>query len=193
MNNTLTIFFADNSVGKMISQLDTPLAVNPAMTLVMDAAKTAVNVKLNIELALESNGAPLVMREQAKKQLFDMVAIEVVGMAVGGVVLKAGSKAFKAIKSFFNKYEFKFKKTNKIDKKLKLNLDAPKSIYGKGHNEVEAELKPLGYKVDPTYKGESKAYMYVKNTPAGKSTIIVNYGGIKMMKKWLNVKLKAWR
>ncbi len=110
MNNSLTIFFADNSVGKMISQFDTPLAVNPAMTLVMDAAKTLVNVKLNIELALESNGAPLVMRQEAKKNVFDMVAIEVVGMAAGGVVLKVGRKAFKATKSFTTKYEFKFKK-----------------------------------------------------------------------------------
>ncbi len=114
MNNTLTIFFADNSIGKMISQLDTPLAVNPAMALVMDAAKTVVNVKLNIELSLESNGAPLVMREQAKKQLFDMVAVEVVGMAVGGVVLKASSKAFKVIKSYFGKYKHKFGKSQNL-------------------------------------------------------------------------------
>ncbi len=131
MNNTLTIFFADNSIGKMLSQFDTPLAVNPAMTLVMDAAKMVVNVKLNIELALDSNGAPLVMREQAKKQLFDMVAIEVLGMAVGGVALKVGSKAFKVLKSYFGKFKHWFsKKSNPLIKDnnfKKENFVAPKS------------------------------------------------------------------
>ncbi len=113
MNNTLNIFFADNSVGRTIADMDIPVSVNPSMMLIMDAAKTVVNVKLNIELGLESNGAPLVMRYQAKKQLFDMVAVEVVGMAVGGVILKAGSKAFKVIKSYFGKFKHQFSKFQK--------------------------------------------------------------------------------
>jgi len=111
MNNTLNIFFAKNSIGRMIAEMDNSLSVNPTMTLMMDAAKTVVNVKLNIELGLESNGAPQLMQKQADIAVFDMVAMEVVGAAVGGVVLKAGSSAFKVIKSYFGKFKHRFSKT----------------------------------------------------------------------------------
>jgi len=114
MNNTLNIFFAKNSVGRIISEMDTPLVVTPGMMLVMDAAKTVVNIKLNIQLAQSSNGAPLLMQQEAQKNVFDMVALEVVGLAVGGVVLKALSKGFKVTRSYFKKFEHKFSKKTTV-------------------------------------------------------------------------------
>jgi len=45
------------------------------------------------------------MLDEARHKAFDAVAVEVVGAAVGGVVIKAGSKAFKATKSFFNGFK----------------------------------------------------------------------------------------
>ncbi len=159
MNNTLTIFFAENSIGKSISKLDTALAVNPSMMLVIDAAKTIVNVKLNIELALESNGAPLVMRNQAKKQLFDMVAIEVVGAAVGGVFLKAGSHAFKVIKSYFGKFKHKFGKSQKPQ----LTADGRVIPYGKTAAESKTIRMPEGAKNGQYHEIDGQKAFYDKD------------------------------
>ncbi len=114
MNNTLNIFFAKNSIGRTISEIDTALAVNPTMMLMMDAAKTVVNIKLNVELATASNGAPLLMQQEAEKNVFDMVALEVVSLAVGGVVLKALGKGLKVTRSYFKKFEHKFSKKTTV-------------------------------------------------------------------------------
>jgi len=58
MKNTMDIFFADDSIGQTISNMDIPIGINPAMVLVLDAAKTVVSIKLNVQLAMN----PMVRR-----------------------------------------------------------------------------------------------------------------------------------
>lgn len=167
MKNTLDIFFAENSIGKTIAEMDIPLGVNPGMMLVMDAAKTVVNIKLNIQLGSESNGAPLLMRQQARKNVFDAIAVEVVGAAVGGVVIKAGSKAFKVIKSFFTKFEYKFSKT-----KTPKNFD---KIYKKS-SAAKAEIDQVANDIAKEHGGKV-AQAPIKSKERAIQKINADYGG----------------
>jgi len=137
LNNTLNIFFAKNSVGRTIAEIDIPVFVNPVMVLVMDGAKKVVSMKLNYELSQETNGAPFLLRNKAKIELFDAVGVEVVGLVAGGVVVKAGSKAFKVVRSFFAKHKFKFSKKGKF-KTNGLKVDSLKIKEGR---QLMSEIK----------------------------------------------------
>jgi len=109
MNVTLNKYFAEHSYGKMISDMGSPeFYLDPLGFVVMEGMQAIVQVKLNAHLYLESNGAPALMRKDARFAVFEFVAMNVVGLGVGSIVLKAASRGFKVTKSYFGKHTHKF-------------------------------------------------------------------------------------
>jgi len=109
MNKTLELYFADKAFEQFVANMDsTKYGFDATSFIVAEIAKEVVHLKLNVHLMNSDNGAPLLMRQDAKRFVFIFVATSVVGSGFGGLALKIGSKASRATKSYLNKFQHKF-------------------------------------------------------------------------------------